>query len=667
MEEEEVKEQNEIVVDNALYEAIIMTPMPKDKIPVCKSCSNVEESYREYQKKFREERGKRWKEEKGSISHDLNLFFLDSKIIDKDVLKNIRTSNLIRPEKLIRTFLGVLNDNELKNKYKDLYSQLNNDYGYLRHQLESPEARKNEISDYQKYPPEGQAACLLSYNDCKGSIPVNSTSPYSLDSLTARRELCDLYHELTQTFEMQRLKHILMTGVFPYVRSSPTHTRFSHCEGTWILGWYALTDVKVDGKPLIDFLAEEDLHREFMAALILHDIGHAPFSHVIELNPYIKYDHEDIAKEMILEGNAHKTLHSILAESIYYNRDTLYNWFGITLEDLDDWKRKYQKAYKLVHHVITDLGLDPYAIVEFFHDDGKKTKDPAIKMLRTLVSGVIDLDRIDHIYRDIHFSSYSRSHPSVRAMLNGYNFHYEKEVREGNDPFLEISKNVVPSIKSLLEAREVTHRIYKGNIENNFYIGLLNMAIADAVRINKLLEDMLPFITDEGLLYFLTDREQFNFPRAMEKIRLFHSSKNQYEKYEEKVYQIRSIYSFDEPYKIIDLDRVRKDLFELFEVSFKKDIFSTALLKHSKGGYGFSGNIDIKVGEEKFDDKRMYKTFLEGLNKTVKDERSSLLYVYFYKDDKDPISEREKEYLKKKKEIEDDIFSGSVELIEHQK
>jgi len=614
--------EEKITIDNALYEAIIMSPMPMSEIPICDECL---QNGKNYQKNFRGVWSKRWKEETG-----LRTLF--------DQVNNVVTNKIISgkesPERYVRVVLNVLRENlNVLRENDDLEKNYKEKLDKLRDDLEKN--YKEKFDKFRKHPlPNGDRKCLVCCNK-----EIQNEKIYSLSPLTARRELCDLYHELTQTFEVQRLKHLLMTGVFPIVRSSLTHTRFSHCEGTWILGWYALTDIKVDGKPLIDFLAEWDLHREFMASLILHDIGHAPFSHVIEQNPYIEYDHENIAKDMIMGGDKYHTLKDILAESIYYNRDTLYKQFGISIENIEDWMHEYRKGYILVHDVIGALGLDPYEIVEFFHDDGKKTKDPAIKMLRVLVSGVMDLDRVDHIYRDIHFTSYARSQPSVRAMFNGFNFYYG----DGEDPLLDISKDIVSNIKSLFETREVTHRIYKENIENNFYIGLLNMAIADAVRINPVLEDLIPFISDESLLYFLTDRDQFDYPRAMEKIRLFHASKNIYEKYIGIIYQVYKNENNKQLYKFNKIEKreFARQLFELFESEkgYEKDVFSTTLLGYSDKEYSgdFKG-INIIVGggkkskesNNKFDKK--YSTYLKGLDKTVERERSSLLYVYFYKD-----------------------------------
>jgi hypothetical protein len=46
-------------------------------------------------------------------------------------------------------------------------------------------------------------------------------------------------------------------------------------------------------------LMRGDLH-EFLMANFLHDIGHSPLSHVLEPNPFIKLDHEEITRNLIL-------------------------------------------------------------------------------------------------------------------------------------------------------------------------------------------------------------------------------------------------------------------------------------------------------------------------------------------------------------------------------
>jgi|GEM_PF-70710 len=78
--------------------------------------------------------------------------------------------------------------------------------------------------------------------------------------------------------QMQRLKHIRQNGLLFHVYPGAVHTRFEHSVGVYHLARQALAHfICLDGVEL-----DETLARAFLAAALLHDIGHFPFSHALE-------------------------------------------------------------------------------------------------------------------------------------------------------------------------------------------------------------------------------------------------------------------------------------------------------------------------------------------------------------------------------------------------
>ena len=118
-------------------------------------------------------------------------------------------------------------------------------------------------------------------------------------------KIYSLKEALLRTFELRRAKWLHMSGSLHTIHRAATHTRLSHQIGSMIVGVNALRDIDVYPyyevmMPLGEYLLMRgDLH-EFLMANFLHDIGHSPLSHVLEPNPFIELDHEEITRNLIL-------------------------------------------------------------------------------------------------------------------------------------------------------------------------------------------------------------------------------------------------------------------------------------------------------------------------------------------------------------------------------
>ncbi|RYD77942.1 MAG: HD domain-containing protein [Sphingobacteriales bacterium] len=101
----------------------------------------------------------------------------------------------------------------------------------------------------------------------------------------------DIIFDLVEHPYFQRLRRIKQLGMTHYVYPGALHTRFNHALGAHHLVSLALENLKSKGIKISD----EDCEGVSMAVL-LHDIGHGPFSHALE-NVLVKdIHHEEISQ-----------------------------------------------------------------------------------------------------------------------------------------------------------------------------------------------------------------------------------------------------------------------------------------------------------------------------------------------------------------------------------
>ena len=84
---------------------------------------------------------------------------------------------------------------------------------------------------------------------------------------------------IVDTEDFQRLRNITQLGYVHLVYPGARHSRFEHSIGVYHLAKQFLSRLLMSDPPLE--LNDEDI-RVFIAATLLHDIGHYPFSHTLE-------------------------------------------------------------------------------------------------------------------------------------------------------------------------------------------------------------------------------------------------------------------------------------------------------------------------------------------------------------------------------------------------
>jgi len=108
-----------------------------------------------------------------------------------------------------------------------------------------------------------------------------------------------LLYDIVQHPFFQRLNRINQLGLASVVYPGARHTRFQHSLGAFYLMSEAIKSLTEKGVYIFDSEAEA-----VQAAILMHDIGHGPFSHVLENTLIHGISHEDISL-MMMEQISH--------------------------------------------------------------------------------------------------------------------------------------------------------------------------------------------------------------------------------------------------------------------------------------------------------------------------------------------------------------------------
>ena len=186
----------------------------------------------------------------------------------------------------------------------------------------------------------------------------------------------------------QRLRRIAQLGTTSLVYPGALHTRFHHVIGAMHLMTNAITTIRRKGH---EITADEE--RAVLIAILLHDIGHGPFSHALE------YD--------IVNGVSHEDISSFFIERIS-----------------EEFDGKLDLALKIFQNVY---------------------KKP---FLHQLVSSQLDMDRLDYLNRDSFYTGVSEGIIGSERIIEMLNVH------EGN---LVLEEKGIYSIEKFIVARRLMY------------------------------------------------------------------------------------------------------------------------------------------------------------------------------------------------------------------
>ncbi|MEJ7644471.1 MAG: HD domain-containing protein [Chryseolinea sp.] len=198
----------------------------------------------------------------------------------------------------------------------------------------------------------------------------------------------ELIFDILSHPHFQRLRHIKQLGLTDYVYPGALHTRFQHALGAMHLMGKALDMLRFKG---IEVNGDE--YEASLIAILLHDIGHGPFSHALE--------------DALIPGIKHESLSYLF---------------------MDKMNKHFNGALDLTLRIFRNS----YAR-KFFHQ---------------LVSSQLDIDRLDYLNRDSFFTGVHEGTIGVERIISMLS------VNQGN---LVVEQKGIYSIENFLNARRLMY------------------------------------------------------------------------------------------------------------------------------------------------------------------------------------------------------------------
>lgn len=226
----------------------------------------------------------------------------------------------------------------------------------------------------------------------------------------------------------QRLRRIHQMALANLVYPGAVHTRLHHSLGAYHLMCNALLELKNKG---IGITAEEEVGAR--AAILLHDIGHGPYSHALE--------------KILIPGQHHESL---------------------SIEIMDVLNLEFEGALDTAIAIFKNQYHKPF--------------------LHQLVSGQLDVDRMDYLSRDSFFTGVSEGVIGYDRIIKMLDVH---------DGQLVVEEKAIYSIEKFLVARRLMYwqvYLHKTVVSaENMLIRIIERARELLLRGDEVLSCSIPF------------------------------------------------------------------------------------------------------------------------------------------------------------------------------
>ena len=274
----------------------------------------------------------------------------------------------------------------------------------------------------------------------------------------------DLTLSLVDTEVFQRLRYVRQLGWTYLVYPGATHTRFEHALGTHHLSrrTLALLCEAEDAASI-----GENEQAIVRSAALLHDVGHYPFSHALEEIGALH--HEAVARPLITEGSIASLLASRLGDDA------------------------------------------PVRVFDLIRGHSKSA-------LQGLISGSLDLDKIEYLKRDAFMCGVPYGEIDVDRLTNALVLVDDPDT---GSSVIGVQEKALSALESLLFAKYQMYRNVYWHHAVRSATAMYKRLVEDALQAGTVDVQALSRYTDEGLMHRLESAKPTQLLAALKERRLY--------------------------------------------------------------------------------------------------------------------------------------------------
>lgn len=250
------------------------------------------------------------------------------------------------------------------------------------------------------------------------------------DPLWSHMYLSPAMMALVATAPFQQLSRIRQLGPTYLVYPGATHTRLNHSLGVFHIARRIID--RIIHHPEAPELTVDGV-KAFLAAALLHDVGHFPYTHSFKSLPLL--EHEQLTGRLVADGP-----------------------LATTIRD--------------------ELGIDPMRVAAIVDERLPADDDREVLLYRRLLSGSLDPDKLDYLNRDAYFCG-------VPYGLQDIDFALSRLVPDGYDG-IGLAESGVTAVENILFSKYLmyravywhrTVRVATAMIKKAVYLGLTSSEI----------------------------------------------------------------------------------------------------------------------------------------------------------------------------------------------
>jgi len=269
--------------------------------------------------------------------------------------------------------------------------------------------------------------------------------------------------KLTASAPFIRLCRIFQLGPVYLTYPGATHTRASHSIGVYHLGRRLLQNLCERGASV--WLTAQGV-KSFLAACLLHDLGHFPYTHSL--------------KELSLSSHESLTGAIILKEPM--------------------------------KSLVGNTGADPNLTAAIIDKEMDASGDELF-FYRKLLSGALDPDKLDYLNRDAKYCGVPYGAQDVDFILSRLHPNKERGV--------DIDSRLIPNVESILFSKYLMYRTVYWHHQVRSATAMVKKALINSLKTGKISGEELYNLDDNALFALLAEKTGSSLAESVREGRIF--------------------------------------------------------------------------------------------------------------------------------------------------